>query len=279
MPFFPPKYFFRIGFASLLILVALLSYGRPLPAPHDILPEIARGAPTQENLSSAESRTLVVSEYAYTIVPKAAYTIDGLVVSLHKSDSFLDVTHEHDPLNTIDLCVVWGPNITTNGYRKVSYKSGDFTCFYKWTTEEDPPFSGQFLANNHLVPATGAIAAFIQDIEIGDQVRLSGKLADYTVAKDGITLGRRNTSLTREDTGNGACEIIYLTEARILKKHMPWRTTAINILGATAGIGFFGGLALALRKRPIEEPRIIAANDPSPENPLDPRNYGKKRGD
>jgi hypothetical protein len=45
--------------------------------------------------------------------------------------------------------------------------------------------------------------------EPGDHIRLKGVLAKYANKDSGFN---RGTSITREDTGNGACETIYLNE-------------------------------------------------------------------
>ena len=51
----------------------------------------------------------------------------------------------------------------------------------------------------------------IQDLRIGDQVRLKGYLARYSHG-NGF---ERGTSTTRTDTGNGACETLYVEDVLI----------------------------------------------------------------
>jgi len=55
----------------------------------------------------------------------------------------------------------------------------------------------------------------------GDQIYLKGYLAEYTHSNGSF---RRGTSTTRVDSGNGACETIYLEDFRILKgANLFWR--------------------------------------------------------
>ncbi len=54
--------------------------------------------------------------------------------------------------------------------------------------------------------------------EIDDVVHFKGVLADY---KNEGTGALRQTSITRNDTGNGACEVVYLDEFNIVKKANP----------------------------------------------------------
>jgi len=266
--------YYWLGNATLFGFVALIFSGVPLPPREWIVPSIAHGTPTQEMLALSPSWETRENGRQYAFTPHASYEIEGLVVSLHHSDSIIDVTHENDSANTMDICVVWGPNISTNGYRMVSYDHGDFTCFYRWESEYDPPFSEEFLSNNHLIPSTPEIAALIKTIHVGDQVRFRGTLVDYAITgENGESLGQRRTSLTRSDRGNGACEILYLTEVEILVRHMPWRTPALYGLLLITFLGYIGGFVASMPKKIRSEP----PKNTHHENPFNPKNFTKHR--
>jgi len=64
------------------------------------------------------------------------------------------------------------------------------------------------ISNNHLLTADPALRARIGDVTVGDQIHLEGYLASYSNASG----FHRGTSTTRKDTGNGACETVYVTE-------------------------------------------------------------------
>lgn len=259
---------------SIFLLLFSLWNGVPLPQKSEIRSDIVHGQPVQINTNTNDSfgRTFGVSEYLFT--PHASYELRGLVVSLHHSDSWTDISHKDDPAQTVDICVVWGPNIATNGYRMVTYSHGDWTCYYRWNTEYDPPFSGNFLSNNHIIPTTPALAKLIKQIKVGDQIYLSGTLVDYSIlSPEGTAMFSRHTSLNRTDTGNGACEILYLTDAKILNSDIPWRTLffyllIITIIGGTV-LGFF----LSMPKI-IDSPKL---DDRGPsKNPFDIKNFINK---
>jgi hypothetical protein len=61
-------------------------------------------------------------------------------------------------------------------------------------------------ANMHLVPANDAVADALAAVDAGDRVRIDGWLVQID-ATDGW---RWRSSLTREDSGAGACELIYV---------------------------------------------------------------------
>ena len=162
--------------------------------------------------------TAIIKGYTYTLTPKATYDISGLIVSQHRGDALLNLGHKADPGNIEDVCVVWGEDITNGSYRKVKFSSGEFTCSFSWSGVITPPFNPEKASNNHLIPATSTIASQIRTIYVGDQIRMTGLLVDYKVTKDGHDIFTRRTSLTRDDTGNGACEILYVTALSVVAR-------------------------------------------------------------
>jgi hypothetical protein len=182
----------------------------PLPEPSRIASTIKEAEPLQEANDRGAFIT-TIKGYTYTLTPKATYDIFGLVVSQHRGDALLNLYHQADPGNIRDVCVVWGEDITNGSYRKVKFWSGEFTCSYSWSGVLTPAFNPEKASNNHLIPADGAIARQIGAIHVGDQIRMTGLLVDYKVTRDGQDIFTRRTSLVRNDTDNGACEILYVT--------------------------------------------------------------------
>ena len=155
----------------------------------------------------------------YIITPKFDYELDGVVVSYHNSDGFDDVTHHRrwkDFINLRDLCVVWGDNIKSGVYRDMDFHNGTWTCWYSWPNSEvGSRFEKTQLSNNHVLIDDDAIKQALMKSEPGDHIRLKGMLVEYSNPGNGF---RRGTSITRTDTGNGACETIYVTDFELIKK-------------------------------------------------------------
>ncbi len=189
----------------------------PLPPKEKVSKEVANIEPFQ-GPSRMLNMEMEKNGFSYEIIPLAEYELYGLVVSQYSSESVWDLFHKDDPGNSKDICLVWGDNISGGAYRKVRYHSGEFTCFYRWFGEIDPPFSDEQMSNNHLIPKDRAIEEKIKNVAIGDQIRIKGQLVDYKVKKEGKEVGGRTSSLDREDTGNGACEVIYVEDIEILKR-------------------------------------------------------------
>ncbi|WPL16397.1 hypothetical protein Thiowin_01351 [Thiorhodovibrio winogradskyi] len=176
----------------------------------------------------------------YLIEPLFDYELDGVVVSLHDSDAFIDVYHFKDWkdfLNIRDLCVVWGENVSSGVFRDMDYKNTTWTC---WISTRDPRAAASFdwrqLSNNHLLAHESDLYKAIKEAEIGDQIAFSGQLARYS--HDGGF--HRGTSTSRTDTGNGACETVYVQDFRIVRKSNPgWRrahrlSSALAVLALAA---------------------------------------------
>lgn len=87
--------------------------------------------------------------------------------------------------------------------------------FYTWSYKGAPPLPPAELvrssANMHLIPADAAVERTLLAIRPGQRVHLSGLLVEAEGA-DGF---RWRSSLTREDSGNGACELVWVEHAEV----------------------------------------------------------------
>lgn len=204
-----------IFFLSFVLFLILSFYKPSLPDKSSIIPELFNNEPKQE-LVSKEPFTKNIKGFEYKLFPKFSYELYGLVVSQYDAENWLDFSHKEDPGNIKDICVVWGENIENESYKKVQFKSGEFTCFYRW--KGNIAFSNNFGSNNHLIPANEKIAALIKKAAIGDQIYVKGYLVDYSVSKNGQQVYQRSTSISRDDLGSGACEILYAEDFEILRE-------------------------------------------------------------
>jgi hypothetical protein len=88
--------------------------------------------------------------------------------------------------------------------------------FYFWRTRSWPIGRGEIeshSANWHVIPENAAVAKTLGRLRTGSIVQFSGRLVDIEGGDGGM-----RTSLSRTDTGAGACEILLATSARVLEK-------------------------------------------------------------
>ncbi len=173
----------------------------------------------------------------YTVDPQFRYVLHGLVVSYrhHDGNSFMH-RFSRDHLNMMDMCVVWGGNVDPGLLHEFTFWNGIFTCEFRTKSSEAwARFDPVAASNNHLLSDDPMIRGRIGDLRIGDQVRVEGWLASYGADPE----RQRGTSTTRTDTGDGACETLYVERFDILERPFnPWRTVMWSALGVLGLAGF-----------------------------------------
>lgn len=117
----------------------------------------------------------------------------------------------------MDLCVVWGESAKNGAYKGISFSNNQWECHWSTSSQETwDAFNQAEAANNHMVTDDPAVAKVLRKIRIGDQIRVRGYLVDYTSFRNGAPAGARVSSEVRTDTGNGACEVLYIESLDLL---------------------------------------------------------------
>jgi hypothetical protein len=169
----------------------------------------------------------------YRVEPRYSYDLHGVVVSYEHHDGNYSLHRLwNDHLNVADICVVWGGNASGPDLNSFEFWNGEFTCNFQTSDAAAwQQFSPEQISNNHLLIDNPHYRKLVQQVRIGDQIRVRGWLAGYANDKG----FRRDTSTTRTDRGNGACETIYVKEFRILQSmDNHWRSLLnIALLGFT----------------------------------------------
>jgi hypothetical protein len=144
----------------------------------------------------------------YRIDALAEFEIDARV--LGKERYWLD--RESD-LSKYDLALGWGVMSDSRVLERIDIRQSG--RWYRWRTEQFPVPRQQIeqnSANMHMVPADSYVERQIASVKTGDLVRISG----YLIRATGADGWRWQSSLTRDDVGRGACEVIYVESIDIL---------------------------------------------------------------
>lgn len=184
-----------------------------LPGNIDYLPEL-QTEPVQK-ATQKRSFEVTYEDVDYQVAPEFEYELYGMVVSYrhHDGDSRMHM-RSNDHLNMLDLCVIWGDNTINPHLDKINFWNGIFTCNVSTRDQAAwDAFDMYQLSNNHLLSNDETIRDQVKDVQIGDQIRVRGYLASYG-AENG---GRRGTSTTRLDTGDGACETLFVERFEIVQ--------------------------------------------------------------
>ncbi|HNT27386.1 MAG TPA: hypothetical protein PKH10_04315 [bacterium] len=167
---------------------------------------LAPDVPVQEDLKAQP----VIDHGEYTITGLAKFSLKARVLSAEPY--WID---RGSGLVPVDLALGWGKMSDSAVIDQLDITQS--VRFYRWNTKgSDYPIPKEEIisssANMHLIPATKAIERRIKEAEKGDIVEFSGYLARAD-RKDGFNW---SSSMTRTDTGDGACEVVYVEHFRIL---------------------------------------------------------------
>lgn len=115
-------------------------------------------------------------------------------------------------LSPVDFALGWDKMAEPSVYKQLSIRQSN--RWYYWRYENQPPIPVNEIisssANTHIIPANATVAQQLAVIDQDDLIYLKGYLVEVTSA-DGWTW---RSSLTREDTGGGACELMLVNEVR-----------------------------------------------------------------
>ena len=111
-------------------------------------------------------------------------------------------------ISPMDLALGWGAMSDQSVLDRVAVEQRSRWYFTHY--QYPAPISDREIIRNsgnmHMVPSRPGIASQLEKIRKGDIVQLNGYLVDV----DTDSGWRWRTSLRRDDSGNGACEIVYL---------------------------------------------------------------------
>ena len=155
--------------------------------------------PRQQDPGSAE--TIVIGEYRLT--PRAVFDLRARVLSRENYR-----WGSESDLSPMDLALGWGVMSDQQVLDRITISQG--TRWYFTRYEYPAPIADNLIITNssnmHMVPANAWVLKKLKQIRHGDIVDLKGFLVDV-VTDAGFSW---TTSLRRDDTGNGACEIFYV---------------------------------------------------------------------
>jgi hypothetical protein len=138
---------------------------------------------------------------AHRIFPIAWYQLDAQVVA--KKDY-------NETLSPLDLGVAWGPLLENDRLSKLRFWHGERYLNFRGNSGLAQTMTNACIANVHIIPADDHVRTYMMRIQPGDFISLQGHLVQVFGPK-----GAWSSSLSRKDTGDGACEVFYVTNALI----------------------------------------------------------------
>jgi hypothetical protein len=159
---------------------------------------VAREAPVQIDRVSAQAFQYQDAQ----LTPLASFEFDARLISVAW---YSDQDSRYSPA---DLGIGWGKMSDSANIDALDWSHSARFLSYRWSTQ--PPIPAQeiipLMANVHVIPANAAVLTKIGKLKYGQRIRGTGKLVEVA-ASGGY---RWRSSMSRNDTGKGACEVMYL---------------------------------------------------------------------
>jgi hypothetical protein len=187
---------------TLIILLLVIAAGwflfRDQPAHWRGIPAAAEPQQTTKDLPKA------FLHEKYTVTPLARYSATAVVLSRDRY-RFDDAAE----LAPVDLALGWGSMSIAGVINEL--KISQSGRWYEYTFKGEPPLDPQAIAthsaNTHCLPANATVKKQLLAVRRHDLVTLEGYLVEIT-RPDGY---HWRSSLTRDDTNGGACEVMWVT--------------------------------------------------------------------
>lgn len=170
--------------------------------------------PVQRETSLFKTNVAVPGGTA-TLSSNTSYMINAKVESARLYDDTIG------DLIPYDLLLAWGDMAIDDVDSKLNWEQGDRRGQVSGSlgSANGVNLSTSYVighvSNNHLIPSTDRIARAMKNIKAGDMVRIDGRLVNIRMSLNDNRVLTVNTSKTRSDQGEGACEVIYVERLRV----------------------------------------------------------------
>lgn len=154
---------------------------------------------------------VVLNKGEVRIAKVAEFSVEARVLSLAWRLPINDFAR----LSPMDIALGWGFMAETGNASVIKIHHVPIARQLLWTVSWAGGGAGLInahVANVHIIPADDVVAGRLRQVRVGDIVDMSGNLVDIAFP-DGSQIA---TSLSRFDTGDGACEVLWLEKLDIL---------------------------------------------------------------
>ncbi len=170
------------------------------------------GEPIQTETTGYATKDM--AGYEVDIYYQYAYEIEALVVHTKRYYGFKLANR----LAPVDVALAWGSVAEYND--KIDFHWKQSGRWVRWRVSDGDDLSpvggiagvNAQCSNNHLIPADSSVKRKIKKLKKGDHIKLTGYLVNVDAENKSGKVFLWDSSTTRYDSGDGACEVIYVTD-------------------------------------------------------------------
>lgn len=158
-----------------------------------------------------------VEDYVIEYLDKDGKSVDMTLFAAYSGYFNVQSVHNYETdgaasVSPKDVVLSWGRMVEDEVDRHIKYSQSNRWYFFRYDSGMilDQDYIISHSANTHLIPADAIVADEIQDIGEHDYIYLEGYLAVVHFEHSNWA-----SSNTRLDTGDGSCEILYVTAVEI----------------------------------------------------------------
>ncbi len=169
---------------------------------------LASNGPVAEQPIQGNASVANATRDGYSIEFVQSYDIRAKVLSTER----YHLGREAD-LSPVDFALGWGPMSDNAVIDKMEISQGNRWYYLRWANPPplDPEIITRTSANTHIVPADSTVKSRLLSVQKGEIVHLKGYLINIK-HPDGWNW---RSSLSREDTGGGSCELMWVEDVAV----------------------------------------------------------------
>lgn len=189
------------------IIIVVLLFGKSLIPEGNHIGELPD--PVQIKLNEPKTISITGQSGDVDITLLAEYTIEAVVKSKKKYNS--DYPSQ---VSSYDLALAWGNLNKEEIDKNIKYSQRSRWYFYRYTNDNlvGQDYISKHSTNVHIIHKDDSVLKELKSMRENDRVKLEGYLVNVNFSN-----GPWKSSLTRSDTGNGSCEIMYVINVDIIE--------------------------------------------------------------
>jgi hypothetical protein len=166
-------------------------------------------APSEPAQSTYRTARSVLPMQGWRLTPVADYRVTARVLEIEDYHS-----SAIDELIPLDFLLGWGPMSDSSNIDPLDLRISDRYATWRWYGPHpvDRGTMNDHMANHHLIPLNEVIQRQLESVRVGHVVMLTGELVNV---QDAAGTQHFRSSLSRSDSGPGACEVMLVKSVGI----------------------------------------------------------------